>query len=172
MVLLMACQKGYLSTQHKTCRGWLAEAKLKGMYCEGSPNARFRWILGVYVIVFLGGGLRHGYDILTAGFLPLSIFPRALQLYWDSLFLFDLLAVALIFLHRRKALLLAMAIMATDVTANIYAEYLLHAPWLLNLFGNLPFILFAVFVYATAPLFLSETWASKSGILGKTLAKH
>jgi hypothetical protein len=142
--------------------------KLKGMYRAGRPSVRFRWVLGVYAIVFLGGGLRHGYDILTAGFLPPSAFPPALQLYWDALFFFDLVTVALIRLHWRAAVLLAMAIMATDVTANVYAAFLLHAPWLLNLFDNLPFILFAVFVYATAPLLLKEPERSKSGTSGNS----
>jgi hypothetical protein len=127
------------------------------MYRVGGPSVMFRWILWVYAIVFLGGGLRHGYLIWTTGFFPPSVFPRTLQLYWDTLLFFDLVTVALIRLHWRAAVLLAMVIMATDVTANVYAAYLLHAPWLLNLFGNLPFILFAVFVYATAPLLLKET---------------
>jgi hypothetical protein len=87
--------------------------------------------------VFFGGGCKHGYDILAAGFLPASPFPQVLQLYWDSLFFFDLLTVALIFSHRRSGVLLAIAVMTTDVIANVYAEYLRQAPWLNNLVCDL-----------------------------------
>jgi hypothetical protein len=123
------------------------------------PSRRFQWISRIYAAVFFGGACVHGYDILMGGLSPRSRLPVAVFAYWDSLLLFDSLAVVLILFHRRSALFLAVAIMASDIAVNVYAARLQRLSWPDNLIGNFPFILFGCFVFSTARALWNEATA-------------
>jgi hypothetical protein len=114
------------------------------------PTRRFRWVSRIYAVVFFGGACVHGYDILMGGLFPPIRLPVAVFAYWDSLLVFDSLAVVLILFHRRSALFLAVAIMASDIAVNVYVARLQQLNWSDNLIRNFPFILFGCFVFSTA----------------------
>jgi hypothetical protein len=125
-----------------------------------------RVILFFYSVGFLIGTYTHLYNIITRGFLSIShLVPWYVNLYWDSLTLFDPLAAILIWFKLRDGLLLAIAIMATDLMINTYSYYL--SGW----FGNvIPGMVPATLLLQSflAPLFLSPPVCCNQRILTLT----
>ena len=123
-------------------------------------NQTRRVILFFYSAGFLIGTYTHLSNMLTRGFLSIShLAPWYVNLYWDSLTFFDLLASILIWVKLREGLLLAIAIMATDIIINTYS-------YLSGWFGEIvpamvPVALlmqsvFGTFVFITASMLLSK----------------
>lgn len=115
-------------------------------------NVRSRVVLAIYVACFEVGAFNHARDFLVYGWRPYSWGPPLLETFWTSLVLLDLLAIALILSRlRRWGLLLAAAIMISDVMANTYALVVLAIPefglavslqstFLGFVLGSLPFV--------------------------------
>src|SRR5262249_23751027 len=98
------------------------------------------------------------------GFLPYRHVPQAINIFWTSLTVLDLLTVALIWFRPRAGVVLALSIMVADVAVNSYVNFgLQQDPWVhwyacasIQLQS-----LFLGFVAGTAP-FLWEHFAAKS----------
>ncbi len=85
--------------------------------------------LGVLIGGFSIGTFNHARDFWMLGWRPYSGVPLQLEVFWTSLVVLDLAAVALLSLGKRRAgLNLAMAIMIVDVSANAYASWFLNIP--------------------------------------------
>lgn len=128
-------------------------------------NRISRVILLFYSVGFLTGTATHLYSIMVGGFLSIShLAPWYINLYWDSLTIVDLLASILVWFKLKQGLLLAIAIMASDIIINTYS-------YLSGWFGNtvsamvpvelLVQSVFGTFVFVTATLFLSKRFFSK-----------
>ena len=116
------------------------------------PDTRSRVVLGLYISCFGAGAYNHARDFLTYGLRPYNWGPPLLEVFWTSLILLDLLAIAtLLSRFKRLGLGLAAAIMISDVTANTYAlvvlnmpafglAVLLQATFLGFVLGSLPFV--------------------------------
>jgi|GEM_PF-6544838 len=122
-------------------------------------------ILFFYSVGFLIGTSTHLYNIIVSGFLSVShLAPWYVNLYWDSLTLLDLLASILIWYKLRQGVILAIAIMATDIIINTYS-YL--SGWFGVLvsamvpIGLLMQSVFGTFIFVTATLFLFKRPYSK-----------
>ena len=77
--------------------------------------------LAVYAIAFLIGMSTHLIAILNGWWFP---HHPLLNAYWTSLTFLDPLVVLLLFRSPRSGLLLALAVMLTDVSINSLATYL------------------------------------------------
>ncbi len=82
-----------------------------------------RIVRGVYALCFAIGGLNHLRDFALRGWRPYKSAPLpAVELYWSALVLLDFAVVVLIATGKtRAALLLALAIMVSDVAINVTA---------------------------------------------------
>lgn len=88
-----------------------------------------RVVLATYFVCFGIGVLSHSADFLSRGWRPYSFGPPVLEAFWTSLVLLDALVISLIIAGwRRCGLVLAAAIMLTDVSANAYASFGLRIP--------------------------------------------
>jgi len=76
-------------------------------------------------VCFVIGGVVHVSDIVLGGILPYYFAPMPINVYWTSLAVLDLLAVWLLWRHRRLGLAVAVAIMVSDVGINSYVVYML-----------------------------------------------
>jgi hypothetical protein len=85
-------------------------------------------VFGIYALCFLGAGFSHLGDIWLGGLLPYTWAPLAINAYWASLAVFDLLVVVLLYTHPRAGMMLALAIMLSDVAVNSYVAYGLNYP--------------------------------------------
>lgn len=133
---------------------------------------RFKWqaypvavrlIFGVYSIGFLAGTNTHLTGLLQNGFFAQSA-PLPFNIYWDSLTLFDPLAVLLLWTKPKAGVALAVLIMFTDVLINAYtysAGY--FGPPVPGMIPHWLFMqsLFATFVFATAPVVVEKLYPSK-----------
>ncbi|WP_069658664.1 hypothetical protein [Arcticibacter eurypsychrophilus] len=128
-------------------------------------NRTRRMILFFYSVGFLIGTSTHLYNIIVSGFLSVShLAPWYVNLYWDILTLLDLFASILIWFKLKQGLLLAIAIMATNIIINTYS-YL--SGWFGDIVsamvpvGLLMQSVFGTFVFVTATLFLLKRSFSK-----------
>ena len=116
------------------------------------PDVRSRVVIGLYISCFGAGTYNHARDFLTYGLRPYNSGPPLLEVFWTSLILLDLLAIAMLLSRfKRLGLSLAAAIMIADVTANTYALVVLNMPdfglavplqatFLGFVLGSLPFV--------------------------------
>jgi hypothetical protein len=77
--------------------------------------------VAVAAVLLAVGTVSHVADFVRAGWTPYPWAPRWLNLYWTSLALFDTAAAVRLLAGRRPGADLAMAIMVTDLAANVYA---------------------------------------------------
>lgn len=117
-----------------------------------------RLVLFVYSCGFLIGTYTHAAGLFRWGWLPFPV-PAGIGLYWNLLTVLDPLAAALVWWRPRTGVLLAAAIMASDIGVNTYV-YLAgcFGPPVagmvpLSLFEQ---TLFGLFVFVTAPLIYSD----------------
>ena len=68
----------------------------------------------------------HLADLWRHGWLPYHFAPLALNAYWTALTLFDALAAVLLLWHPRVGLALALIIITSDVTLNLFAHFYLR----------------------------------------------
>lgn len=110
---------------------------------RGIAVIRVVWALG-----FLVGTTTHVIDLVLGGPGVYAGFPDGVRLFWVSLTLLDPLAIVLIALRLRLAVVLAAVIMVADVAVNgvMVATRGLPLPGLVNQ------VAFGLFVLATAPL--------------------
>lgn len=82
-----------------------------------------RFALAVQIVGFSAGAFNHARDFLTRGWRPYRWAPMpAFEIYWSALLFLDLAVVVLLSTGRiRPGLLLAVAIMVSDVAINIAA---------------------------------------------------
>lgn len=83
-----------------------------------------RIVVGVLVAGFAIGTLTHVLALLNRGWTVNSSAPVWMNVYWTSLTFLDPLAALLLLRSRRTGLMLASAIMLSDVAINTYASYL------------------------------------------------
>jgi len=104
---------------------------------------RILWVAG-----FVVGTTTHVIDLVTGGTNVYAGFPDGVRVFWVSLTVLDPLAIVLIVLRLRAAVILAIAIMVADVAVNsvMVATHGLPVPGLINQ------IAFGLLVLATAPL--------------------
>lgn len=92
-------------------------------------SVRTRFALGAYIACFSVGVINHARDFLTNGWRPYSFAPPALEAFWTSLLVLDILVVVLIVANwRRSGLSLAAGVMVADVSANAFASFVLEMP--------------------------------------------
>ena len=90
---------------------------------------RTRFALGAYVACFGVGAINHARDFLTYGWRPYSFAPPALEAFWTSLLVLDVLVIVLVVANwRRSGLFLATVVMVADVAANAVASFVLEIP--------------------------------------------
>lgn len=113
-------------------------------------------IVSFYSIGFLVGTYSHVQSILLNGFFTLSKnAPLLFNIYWDSLALFDPLAALLIWIKPKVGICLAILIMVSDISVNIYSYT--NGFFGKPIAGMIPMwlfqqSLFATYVFVTAPL--------------------
>jgi hypothetical protein len=83
-------------------------------------------LFAVYAACFLGAAFGHARDIWLGGWLPYTYAPLAVNAYWTSLTVLDVLAVVLLYAWPRAGLTLALLIMLSDVAINSYVCYVLN----------------------------------------------
>jgi hypothetical protein len=85
-------------------------------------------VFAVYALCFLGAGFNHARDLWLGGLLPYDWAPLAINAYWASLALLDPLTVVLLYTFPRAGMLLALAVMLSDVAINSYVAYVVFSP--------------------------------------------
>jgi len=105
-------------------------------------------IRALWVIGFLVGTTTHVTDLVLGGADVYEGFPTGIRVFWVSLTLLDPLAIVLIVLRLRAAVVLAIAIMIADVAVNS----VMAATYGLPPYGLVNQTLFGLLVLATAPL--------------------
>jgi hypothetical protein len=95
------------------------------------PTSYFRtsWInlaLVLYNLCFIGAALNHAHDLWRGGFLPYEHVPLAINAFWSTLTLVNLVAVVLLWWRRRAGLVLALVIMILDVSGGLVAPSRVH----------------------------------------------
>lgn len=128
---------------------------------HGTPLAI---LFAIYSICFLGAAFNHARDILIGGFLPYGDAPLCVNAFWTSLTIMDPLVPLLFLIGRVKpALLLAAAIMVTDVAVNTHYAYY-HRDFVYE--GNVDLLAqtaFLVFIAGTAPVAWVAVTRSRNG---------
>ncbi len=81
------------------------------------------YILMVYTAAFGVGTTTHIVTMVEYGWHTYSLEPVWLEHYWSSLTILDPLAIILLWTRIRAGLVLALAIMISDVLINSYALY-------------------------------------------------
>jgi hypothetical protein len=117
-----------------------------------------RIIFGIYSMGFLGGTHTHIMGLLQNGFLAQKA-PLLLNVYWDSLTLFDPLTVLLLWTRPKPGIGLACLIMLTDISINAYTYATgSFGPPIPGMIPSWLFTqsLFATFVFVTAPMVLGK----------------
>ncbi len=95
-----------------------------------------RLVVGALVAGFAIGTATHTLQLVSRGWVVFASAPVWMNVYWTALTLLDPLAAVLLICARRAGLLLALAIMVSDVAVNSYALYGLGLPlavWALQL---------------------------------------
>lgn len=90
-----------------------------------------RIVVGTLIVGFVIGTSTHMLQIVNRGWVVFVAAPIWMNLYWTSLSFLDPLAAMLLLRARRAGLVLALAIMLSDVAVNTYALYGLDLPFAL-----------------------------------------
>jgi len=98
------------------------------------------------------GTVTHVADFVRGGLTPYPSAPRWLSLYWTSLAVFDTAAGVLLLAGRRLGVDLAMAIVVTDLPADVYAAVAVRLADPLAEPGILRLVAFAAVVLVVGPL--------------------
>ena len=101
----------------------------------------------IWTIGFLIGTTTHSLDLLNNGWLPYEFRPLPWNIYWTSLTFLDPLAAALIWIRLRPAIVLGVAIMASNIAVNGYTLSLGYDEFFVPLILQASF---AVFVFWAA----------------------
>jgi len=109
-------------------------------------------LFAVYALCFLWGTKNHVVDLWHGGFLPYTYAPLAFNIYWTSLTLLDPLAVFLLFVLPYHGMVLAVAIMVSDIAVNLYAAYVLFPATMMPDTTLLSQIAFGIFLFVTVPM--------------------
>ena len=124
-----------------------------------------RAMLGLIIVCFAAGAVRHGTDFLFNGPRPYAGAPLSVELFWSALLPLDLTVVALLLRDwRRVGLALALGVMVADVAVNSAVSWTFDVPqlgWALQLQS-----LFLGFLLGALPLLwpraaLSESMAAQ-----------
>jgi hypothetical protein len=91
-----------------------------------------RLIVAVLIIGFAIGTLTHARRLLTAGWVAIPTAPAWMNVYWTALTVLNPFAAVLLLRWRRAGLVLAIAIMLSDVAINTYALHGLRLPSVLQ----------------------------------------
>lgn len=86
-------------------------------------------ILIIWTIAFLIGAATHALDIWRSGWLPYRFAPLPINIYWTALLPLDLLAAVLVWIWRRAGIMLAVAIMLSDVAINSMMALIMVDDW-------------------------------------------
>ena len=105
-------------------------------------TAKLIWTAG-----FLIGTITHSLDLINYGWLPYEFRPLIWNAYWTSLTFLDPLAAGLVWLNIRSAILLGLAIMASNVIVNGYTLSLGYSEFLVPVMFQASFAMF-VFWFA------------------------
>lgn len=103
---------------------------------DANRKAVERLVVGVLVAGFAIGTTTHVLVVLDRGWLVNASAPTWMNVYWTALTLLDPLAAVLLLRSRRAGLVLALAIMLSDVAINTYASHLFGfngVPWAVQL---------------------------------------
>ena len=84
---------------------------------------RLRPILLTLAVCLLAACIIHVSDIWRHGWLPYRFAPLPLNVYWTSLAFFDALAAFLLVVSPRIGLFLALLIITSDVSLNLFARF-------------------------------------------------
>jgi hypothetical protein len=136
--------------------------RMGGMKSVGNPNrpAVVRWVVIIYAFCLTGAGLNHACDIINGGWLPYRSVCTALNWYWTSLTVVDLLAATLLFIQPKAGLLLTLAIIVSDVGINSYVRYsVIPGGWYGEVSLQLQ-TLFLGFVLGSFPCLFRSTFCS------------
>lgn len=101
-------------------------------------------VKAIWTIGFLIGTTTHSLDLINYGWLPYEFRPLPWNIYWTSLTFLDPMAAALIWLWQRSAIVLGVAIMASNIAVNSYTLLLGYDEFLVPLMLQ---VLFAMFVF-------------------------
>lgn len=85
-----------------------------------------RPVLIVFSICLAAACAVHLADLWRHGWLPYQFARLALNVYWTALTFFDALAAVLLLWRRRIGLALALLIITSDVTLNLFAHFFLR----------------------------------------------
>jgi len=88
-----------------------------------------RLAVGVLVAGFAIGTTTHTLQLVNRGWVVFASAPVWMNAYWTALTFLDPLAAVLLIRARRAGLVLALAIMVSDVTVNSYALHGLGLPF-------------------------------------------
>lgn len=113
------------------------------------PNRLRPAILVIWIIGFLIGTTSHITDLVRGGLGTYAQFPTGLRIYWGCLTLLDPLAIVLLVLRRRAAIVLSLVIILSDISVN-WSVYLTISGN--PLYGMINQTVFAAILVATAPL--------------------
>jgi tryptophan-rich sensory protein len=85
--------------------------------------SRVNVTLALFTLCLLIGGTNHALDIARGGLLPYRTVPMLIDIFWTALCPLDLLAAWLLWKARNAGLLLALAILVSDVGVNSWLAY-------------------------------------------------
>src|SRR5437763_9056983 len=85
-----------------------------------------RSVLILFAACFLGAFAVHVFDLWRHGWLPYHFAPLVLNAYWTALTFLDLLAAVLLLWQPRLGLALAILIITSDMTLNLFAQFYLR----------------------------------------------
>jgi hypothetical protein len=88
------------------------------------------------------------------GFFPTKNIPFIFNFYLTSLAIFDFAVIVLIFIRPIYALILAIVIMASDLSVDLYAGYSYWNNSLATNLGLQLLLVFGLFVFISAPLLI------------------
>jgi len=130
-------------------------------------NYLLKLALIIFITSFLGAFWNHSSDLIKGGLFPYSkwnpLVPQWLNIYWTTLTIFDLIAVAILIYNIQCGLFAYLLVIASDVTINFTFVISNYGPFqLLNFFQACQF-LFLLFVLLTyAPIHRSISRLKKS----------
>ncbi|AXE39598.1 hypothetical protein [Acidipropionibacterium virtanenii] len=88
-----------------------------------SSGRRGRIVLVIWIAGFLVGTASHVLDLVAGGLNTYAQFPTGLRIYWVCLTILDPLTITLLVLRRRTGIVLALAVILSDISVN-WAVYL------------------------------------------------
>lgn len=124
-----------------------------GFKWHALPNL-IKLLLSIYMGCFLIGGLRHWLDIGRDGLFPYKNIPFIFNFYLTSLAIFDFTVIVLAFIRPVYALVLAIVIMASDLSVDLYVGYRYWNTSLTTNLGLQLLLVFGLFVFISAPLLI------------------